>query len=63
MQCLSAITSLGEIPKEHFSSTKNIDRPGVWVFPILLVCLDCGLLQSIVPAAELALLAAGIPIS
>jgi hypothetical protein len=26
----------------HFSGVKNLDKPGVWVFPKLLVCLDCG---------------------
>ena len=51
-----------EFPAElliHFGGLKNIDKPGVWVFPRLLVCLDCGFLESIVPAPELASLAAG----
>jgi hypothetical protein len=26
----------------HFSGLTNLDKPGVWVFPKLLVCLDCG---------------------
>jgi hypothetical protein len=43
----------------HFTGRKNLDNPGVWVFPILLVCLDCGFLQSKVPASELKQLAAG----
>jgi hypothetical protein len=43
----------------HFTGRKNLDNPGVWVFPILLVCSDCGFLQSKVPASELAQLAAG----
>jgi len=55
-----------EFPAEmiiHFSGRRNLDKPGVWVFPRLLVCLDCGLSRSIVPAAELALLSAGTPLS
>jgi hypothetical protein len=43
----------------HFTGFTNLDKPGVWVFPILLVCLDCGFLQSKVPASELKRLAAG----
>jgi hypothetical protein len=26
----------------HFSGLRNLDKPGVWVFSKLLVCLDCG---------------------
>ena len=26
----------------HFPGLKNIDKPVVWVFPELIVCLDCG---------------------
>jgi hypothetical protein len=26
----------------HFRGLKNIDKPGVLVFPKVLVCLDCG---------------------
>ncbi len=47
----------------HFSGLKNLDKPGVWVFPNLLVCLDCGFLQSTVPAPELTFLAVGISYS
>jgi len=42
-----------------FSGSKNLDKPGVWVFPKVLVCLDCGLSQFTVPESELALLATG----
>ena len=51
-----------EFPAElliHFGGRKNLDKPGVLVFPKLLVCLDCGFLQSTVPAPELASLVAG----
>ena len=51
-----------EFPSEimiHFGGIKNLDKPGVLLFPKLLVCLDCGFLRSTVPAPELASLAAG----
>jgi hypothetical protein len=37
----------------HFTGRENLRNPGVWVFPTLLVCLDCGFWQSQVPASEL----------
>jgi hypothetical protein len=52
-----------EFPAElliHFGRCRNLDKPGVWVFPKLSVCLNCGFLQSTVPAPQLASLAAGI---
>ena len=45
----------------HFTGLKNIDKPGVWLFPEVLVCLDCGSSQFSVPSIELALLAEGTP--
>lgn len=41
----------------HFPGLKNIDKPVVWVFPELVVCLDCGTAEFPVPEAELRLLA------
>jgi hypothetical protein len=26
----------------HFSGLKNLDEPGVWISPRLLICLNCG---------------------
>jgi hypothetical protein len=43
----------------HIEGLKNLDKPVVWVFPKLLVCLDCGFMQSTIPAPELASLASG----
>jgi hypothetical protein len=40
----------------HFLGLKNIDKPVVWVFPELVVCLDCGTAEFVVPEAELRLL-------
>jgi len=36
---------------------KNIDKPSVWLFPQLIVCLDCGTAEFVVPETELRLLA------
>jgi len=41
----------------HFSGPKNLDKPGVWVFSKLLVCLDCGGSQFKIPQRELAAVA------
>jgi hypothetical protein len=41
----------------HFPGPKNIDKPVVWVFPELTVCLDCGASEFTVPKAELRQLA------
>jgi len=38
----------------HFPGVKNLDRPGVWLFPKLLVCLNCGSSRFKVPEIELA---------
>ncbi len=43
----------------HFPGLKNIDKPVVWVFPEVAVCLDCGTAEFAVPEAELRLLAKG----
>jgi len=36
----------------HFPGMKGIDIPTVWVFPEILVCMDCGEAQLIIPEAE-----------
>jgi len=38
---------------------KNIDKSIVWVFPELIVCLDCGITEFVVPKDELRLLGRG----
>lgn len=45
----------------HFMGPKKMDSPGVWVFPKLLICSDCGFARFTVPEAELELLAVGTP--
>jgi hypothetical protein len=44
----------------HFPGLKNIDKPVVWVFPDLIVCLNCGTAEFVVPEAELRVLANGV---
>jgi len=41
----------------HFSGLNNLDKPGVWVFSKLLVCLDCGGSRLKIPERELAAVA------
>jgi hypothetical protein len=41
----------------HFPGAMNLNKPGVWAFPKLLVCLDCGFSHFTTPETELALLA------
>jgi len=47
----------------HFSGLKNLDKPGVWVFPRLFVCLDCGYSHFTVPQRELDSIAHTLEIS
>jgi hypothetical protein len=60
MSCqLCASGNQSEFPVEmviHLTGLKNVDNPGVLLFPKVLVCLDCGFLVHTVPARELALL-------
>jgi hypothetical protein len=44
----------------HFSGLEGLDKPGVFVFPRLLVCTDCGRTGFTVPETALAELANGI---
>lgn len=41
----------------HFSGFQNLDKPTVWAFPKLLICLDCGFVESRIERAELRRLA------
>jgi hypothetical protein len=43
----------------HFPGLKNIDKDVVWVFPELVVCLDCGTAEFAVPEPQMRLLARG----
>jgi hypothetical protein len=41
----------------HFPGLQGLDKPIVWVFPQLSVCLNCGVAQFAVSKAELSVLA------
>jgi len=43
----------------HFPGLKGLNKPIVWVFPELLVCLDCGVTEFSVPEKELGVLVKG----
>jgi hypothetical protein len=43
----------------HFQGLKDLAKPIVWVYPELLVCLNCGIAEFAVPEAELRVLAKG----
>ena len=43
----------------HFPGLQNIGEPVVWVFPKVVVCLDCGTAEFAVPHTELRQLAKG----
>ena len=45
----------------HFPGLKNVNKPSVWVFPEVLVCLDCGVSEFTVPETELRVLVTGEP--
>jgi hypothetical protein len=45
----------------HFRSLQNVHRPGVMVFPTILVCLECGLSQFTARPKELTLLTHATP--
>jgi hypothetical protein len=37
----------------HLTGGKNLDNPGIWAFPTLLICLECGSSSFTAPLAEL----------
>ena len=43
----------------HFPGLKNVNKPTVWVFPEVLVWLDCGVSEFTVPETELRVLVTG----
>ena len=40
----------------HFPGLKGLSKPITWVFPTLVVCLDCGVTEFTVPEKELGIL-------
>ena len=46
----------------HFPGLEGLDKPIVWTFPKLLVCLQCGCAEFNVPERELRVLRTGAPV-
>ena len=46
----------------HFEGLTNIDKPIVFMFPEVAVCLNCGLAQFTVPERELRVLVTHSPV-
>lgn len=46
----------------HFCGLKHLANPGVFVFPRVLVCLDCGFSRCTTPESELQALGKGIEV-
>ena len=40
----------------HFPGLEGLDKPIVWVFPQILVCVKCGASQFAIPKDELSVL-------
>src|ERR1700758_3270323 len=51
-------TFSGEVAM-HFTGLSGLEKPIVWAFPKLLVCLECGFAEFAVPERELSVLATG----
>ena len=47
----------------HFPGPKRLDKPILWVFPKLAVCLDCGSTEFTVPESKTRVLSEGIATS
>ena len=43
----------------HFPGRSGLDVPSVFIFPQLVVCLDCGFTECSLPKSELQRLASG----
>jgi hypothetical protein len=47
----------------HFPGLKNLDKPSVLVFPKVVVCVDCGFTEFLIPETKLLQLADSVPAS
>jgi hypothetical protein len=56
-------TKLGAEMNIHFPGREGLDKPTVWAFPKLVVCLDCGSAQFTLQDTELVLIVKGIQTS
>lgn len=56
MKCLSCGLRTQTFNSEialHFSGLDGLNKPIVWVFPKVLVCLDCGFAEFAIPDEQL----------
>lgn len=54
-RCLSLHqTELNSEINLHFRGLPHLGEPGIFVFPQVLVCLDCGLSEFVIETRELA---------
>jgi hypothetical protein len=44
----------------HFPGREGLNKPTIWVFPTVVVCLDCGFTEFVVPKNELHALVEGL---
>jgi hypothetical protein len=44
----------------HFPGRKNLEMPPIWVFPEVVVCLECGNSLFVIPETELTRMLEGI---
>jgi hypothetical protein len=47
----------------HFSGLKHVDKPAVFAFPKVSICMDCGFSGFTTPETELRALGKGIAVS
>ena len=53
-------TFSGEVAA-HFPGLAGVDKPIVWIFPRISVCLDCGLAEFVILERELEVLRTETP--
>ena len=53
-------TELGAEINIHFPGRRGLDKPTVMVYPKVVVCLDCGFTQFMLPETELRTLGKGV---
>ena len=46
----------------HFKGLAGLNKPVVWVFPEITICLNCGSAEFVVPERELKVLRDGVPV-
>jgi len=52
-QCASEVKDFNGELAIHFPGLEGLDKPIVWVFPKLRVCLGCGFAEFVVPDEQL----------